>query len=801
MSYKYYPITGIKDGWGADGRVPIRRDFDEWTESSDPKDKIQVILYLLALKRFQAISPDKRDSYFQIAGIHGYPYTSWDEPTTTADEVGRKGYCNHANALFPPWHRPYILLYEQRLYEIMVNEIIPEHPKHKNEYLEAARTWRLPFWDWAKHSKVPKMVRWRRVEITIGGNPPVIIDNPLHQFKMPNDKRMGIYGVGILKYPDGDEFLDYGACYATTRCPDENERKPDNKAWIEGVNHDEKVDEFLTNYSSITGFPYGTASELVYRLLTYPMDYIHFATVARDEDASSATASTSKITNDVNLEFIHNNVHYWIGGDGGHMSQIPVATFDPTFWLHHCNIDRLFALWQALNPDKWFEVDIQRWFDQKIIGGGDIVTNKTPLRPFHRDEKGTPWTADDARDWFKLGYTYPELKTGKETSAQLFEMINMTYGIARQEGLKMTDVPPGMEIIDKESGEDAGKGGVKMNDYALSIRYSKFALGGHPFNIQVFLRPEGETENTFRTEDFVTNVFNFSQPAEQDGNEVCSNCKEGEEGDTQAIAYVPVTSYLIKMIQQQELSDLQPPTVEKVLARMYWRITDLGGKTIPEEQWKDSMKLGVTVSKMEMTYSKDPQVKPEVPDPEVIPSLGTGPSRPVAPAGVVANNISVAKISKLEAEVSTGGSIVFKSPTMALEVPNRETGTGIALLYWDPSSTANSRDVEDYDILLGMVIKNKRRVVQCNSKPVGGGYGVTEELQPSPWFGNNPQLRVDIEANKFVVYVDGRRVKDVDRSIKKNVTHVRYYTSPTNAQPVMARDIIATTYKDKSAVP
>ncbi|KAK6952426.1 hypothetical protein Daesc_006963 [Daldinia eschscholtzii] len=750
MSYKYYPITGIKDGWGADGRVPIRRDFDEWTESSDPKDKIQ-----------------------------------------------------------------------QRLYEIMVNEIIPEHPKYKNEYLEAARTWRLPFWDWAKHSKVPKMVRWRRVEITIGGNPPVIIDNPLHQFKMPNDKRMGIYGVGILKYPDGDEFLDYGACYATTRCPDENERKPDNKAWIEGVNHDDKVDEFLTNYSSITGFPYGTASELVYRLLTYPMDYIHFATVARDEDASSATASTSKITNDVNLEFIHNNVHYWIGGDGGHMSQIPVATFDPTFWLHHCNIDRLFALWQALNPEKWFEVDIQRWFDQKIIGGGDIVTNKTPLRPFHRDEKGTPWTADDARDWFKLGYTYPELKTGKETSAQLFEMINTTYGIARQEGLKMTDVPPGMEIIDKESGEDAGKGGVKMNDYALSIRYSKyvdslsfkslflvfapinstrFALGGHPFNIQVFLRPEGETKNTFRTEDFVTNVFNFSQPAEQDGNEVCSNCKEGEEGDTQAIAYVPVTSYLIKMIQQQELSDLQPPTVEKVLARMYWRITDLGGKTIPEEQWKDSMRLGITVSKMEMTYSKDPQVKPEVPDPEVIPSLGTGPSKPVAPAGVVANNISVAKISKLEAEVSTGGSIVFKSPTMALEVPNRETGTGIALLYWDPSSTANSRDVENYDILLGMVIKNKRRVVQCNSKPVGGGYGVTEELQPSPWFGNSPQLRVDVEANKFVVYVDGIRVKDVDRSIKKNVTHVRYYTSPTNAQPVMARDIIATTYKDKSAV-
>lgn len=91
----------------------------------------------------------------------------------------------------------------------------------------------------------------------------------------------------------------------------------------------------MTTYDSITGFPYGSAAELVYRLLTYPMDFRSFATVARDQTMASGTASTTKVTNDINLEFIHNNVHYWVGGDGGHMSQIPVATFDPTFWLHH----------------------------------------------------------------------------------------------------------------------------------------------------------------------------------------------------------------------------------------------------------------------------------------------------------------------------------------------------------------------------------------------------------------------------------------------------------------------------------
>lgn len=91
----------------------------------------------------------------------------------------------------------------------------------------------------------------------------------------------------------------------------------------------------MAEHASVTDESYGSAAELVYRLLTYPMDYAHFATLARDETMASAGTSTSKVTNDINIEFIHNNIHYWVGGGGGHMSQIPVATFDPTFWLHH----------------------------------------------------------------------------------------------------------------------------------------------------------------------------------------------------------------------------------------------------------------------------------------------------------------------------------------------------------------------------------------------------------------------------------------------------------------------------------
>ena len=102
---------------------------------------------------------------------------------------------------------------------------------------------------------------------------------------------------------------------------------------------------------------------------------------------------------------------------------------------------------------------------------GDIVTNKTPFRPFHKDQKGTVWTADDARDWFKLGYTYPELQRwtyGEDQKAKLFEDVNGMYGVSRKEALGMVDT--GSELSGLVEKTEAG---VKSTDYAVSIKYSR----------------------------------------------------------------------------------------------------------------------------------------------------------------------------------------------------------------------------------------------------------------------------------------------------------------------------------------
>ena len=43
---------------------------------------------------------------------------------------------------------------------------------------------------------------------------------------------------------------------------------------------------------------------------------------------------------------LHNRVHIWVGGDMGPGT----SPNDPVFFLHHCNIDRLWAAWQYAHP-------------------------------------------------------------------------------------------------------------------------------------------------------------------------------------------------------------------------------------------------------------------------------------------------------------------------------------------------------------------------------------------------------------------------------------------------------------------
>lgn len=87
------------------------------------------------------------------------------------------------------------------------------------------------------------------------------------------------------------------------------------------------------------------------------------------------------------LESPHNGLHGWVGGT---MGIVAYAAYDPIFWAHHANVDRLFAEWQALHPnivptdDIWnqvlspFNLKTSDIWDTKALGYEYITSEITP---------------------------------------------------------------------------------------------------------------------------------------------------------------------------------------------------------------------------------------------------------------------------------------------------------------------------------------------------------------------------------------------------------------------------------------
>jgi tyrosinase len=80
------------------------------------------------------------------------------------------------------------------------------------------------------------------------------------------------------------------------------------------------------------------------------------------------------------LEGIHNSGHVWVGGS---MTGFLTAPADPAFWMHHAEIDRIWAEWQAANPGQ----------NPPLAGAAATMD---------------PWseTEADTRDIMALGYRY-----------------------------------------------------------------------------------------------------------------------------------------------------------------------------------------------------------------------------------------------------------------------------------------------------------------------------------------------------------------------------------------------------------
>lgn len=107
-------------------------------------------------------------------GIHGRPYTPYDGVQATTGNQNN-GYCNHVSILFPTWHRPYLALFEQVLYGF-IQQIAAQYPQGptRDNFVAAAKNFRIPYWDWAASPPSGQSV----LPTSVGGSSTVLIDGP-----------------------------------------------------------------------------------------------------------------------------------------------------------------------------------------------------------------------------------------------------------------------------------------------------------------------------------------------------------------------------------------------------------------------------------------------------------------------------------------------------------------------------------------------------------------------------------------------------------------------------------------------
>jgi tyrosinase len=107
----------------------------------------------------------------------------------------------------------------------------------------------------------------------------------------------------------------------------------------------------------------------------------------------------------------HNLVHVFVGGDApdgqtwGLMSDPGIAALDPIFYLHHSNIDRMWATWNVNNANP----NDPNWLNGPAAAGGREFVMPMP------DGSAWVYTPQDVNSLSQLDYTYDSLPAAAPT--------------------------------------------------------------------------------------------------------------------------------------------------------------------------------------------------------------------------------------------------------------------------------------------------------------------------------------------------------------------------------------------------
>ncbi|QRV97162.1 tyrosinase [Ceratobasidium sp. AG-Ba] len=436
-----YIITGTAVGVGGPEDIPYRYEINQL------KDKLhQFTLFVLAWEKIRGENYQPEAAQFQqIAGIHGMPYTPWIILSTPCsgdpDQVKQTvrgswlGYCNHASILFPNWHRPYIMLLEQAIGEVAYG-IAGKYAAHVGptselgkKWLQAAKQLRFPYWDWTNPSTgksgIPEIFIQKEVTILKHDGTKCQHLNPLNHYAFTHpvdgfNNRLEVPEWQNLPDPHNPpQQLAYFKEWTRTY------RRP-NSSPINVLEDYKALNTDLKNPDPKQKGSWAQLTEDVSNMFVFPVDipeeqranaWDQFSNTTfqsgRPEQVGDKTVFHSPFNwHATPIEQPHNRVHLIVGGLG-HMGDNDTAGFDPIFFLHHCNVDRLLSFWEYIYPD--YTAGTEGYLDVDgstrvpfVQGGGTYseLTNQevdanTPLMPFRKADY-TYWNGADTHslDWF-----------------------------------------------------------------------------------------------------------------------------------------------------------------------------------------------------------------------------------------------------------------------------------------------------------------------------------------------------------------------------------------------------------------
>jgi tyrosinase len=287
------------------------------------------------------------------------------------------------------------------------------------------------------------------------------------------------------------------------------------------------------------------------------------------------------------------------------MGDPAVAGFDPIFFLHHANVDRLLSLWSALNPGVWVSKGDAE--DGTFTLKPEVpVDQNTDLTPFWNSQS-TFWPSSTLHDTAKLGYTYPDFKgldMGNTAAVQraIQQRVNQLYGnqvFSSFAALAPTTVAfaaPAGAAPQASGATPAGQGapaeqgssgqqplsagfvippGAEINtnlfDWAARIHFKKYELGGS-FSVLLFLGEVPEDPEQWLVS---PNMVGAHHAFVNTAAGRCANCRTQANQDLVVEGFIPLNNGIAN---HSGLGSLDPSVVSPYLQKeLHWRVQKVDG--------------------------------------------------------------------------------------------------------------------------------------------------------------------------------------------------------------------------------